>query len=235
MKIDKNKHIVIYIYLIAVVQFLFLSCKEDVIVTPPTDKGSMTVVNSNKAILAYFPLNIGDIKYYNRIENKGWIEISYSQFVNICISDTTLENGLTYYKNEIQFFYSDSTQNMVGISYYKIDTSTQIIYEYIRHKNKEEVFLPLNLKVGESFSLSDEENIILSNFDTISVFNKQMGRKVFERRDIYGYTYHRYELLENIGLYNHLYRGDIIGSMEDSLRGATIFGTVIGDTTFIIQ
>lgn len=209
--------------------FSLVSCKDDAIVAPPITKDSTIVVDSVRNILSYFPLNIGDVKFYNRTENKSWLDIEHSQIKQIVEKDTTLSNGLTYSKSNIKFYYQDSTQNSIGAGYYRIDTTSLIIYSYIQHKNKEEVFLPLNLEVGESFSLNEEENITLINFDTVNVLSKHIGRKVFERRDIYGYTYRRYELLNEIGLFNYLYRGDIIGSVEDSLRGAIIYGEVIGD------
>lgn len=230
MKIAHKKLLAINVFTPILMILLFsLSCKDDLIVKPPKDKDTITVVDTTKSILSYFPINIGDVKFYKRSQNKNWFDVEHSQIKQIVEKDTTLVNGLNYSKNIMNFYYQDYAQNSIGASYYRIDTTSLIVYSYIQHKNKEEVFLPLNLEVGESFSLNEEENITLINFDTVNVLSKHIGRKVFERRDIYGYTYRRYELLNEIGLFNYLYRGDIIGSVEDSLRGAIIDGEVIGD------
>ena len=106
-----------------------------------------------------------------------------------------------------------------------------MFYEYL---NAEKLILNLELLPNEIYEIDSEYYVTLTQQDTVLIFDRFIGRKVFSRRDIYGYTSHDFQLLENIGNYLDFYSAE--GNYtKDILKGAVIDGIVYGDTTFAIQ
>jgi len=176
--------------------------------------------------LAYFPMKVGDIRIYNReIYMMNGSEERFEIVKKTVIKDTVINNKL-YFK-----VYAQSTKNGNGDTFIRVDSLSKNVYMFYKNLNAEKLILNLELLPNEIYEIDSEFSVTLAAQDTILVFDRYINSKVFSRRDIYGYTRHDFQLVENIGTYMDLYatEGDYT---KDILKGAVIDGVVYGDTTF---
>jgi len=146
------------------------------------------------------------------------------------VQKDTVMNNNKYFSIESESINIQTNTISKGVNFSRVDAASKNVYQYF--SNTERVILNLGLLPNEVYEIDSEDYVTLTQQDTILIFDRFIGEKIFSRRDIYGYTSHDFQLLESIGVYIDFYSAE--GNyIKDILKGAVIDGVVYGDTTTV--
>lgn len=182
-------------------------------------------------VLNYFPLSIGDMKIFKRMQKKDFQlepeELSVKQSV---VGEEVFDTqNFFHFKEDI--INRETSEESIRNIYFRVDTSTNIVYQHSLYP--EGIYVHLGLLPNEVFEIGTEHYTTLKEQNSFQIFNESFERKVFFRGDIYGYSGHSIELLDGIGVFAYSYSADYGFSVRDTLMGAVLNGIVYGDTTWV--
>jgi len=191
---------------------------------------SIKAVDRDKNTLAYFPLNIGDIKIFSReISDPFEVEKKLFKTEQVIIKDTLIDSE-KYFVVESETINLNTSEKTKGFGFVRVDSLSKNVYQYYSNSDSEQLILNLELIPNEIYEIDSEHYVVLLNQERIITFGMEINSKTFQRKDIYGYTGHTFQLLENIGIYVDSYSAEGY-SRKDNMIGAVIDGVVYGDTT----
>ena len=183
-------------------------------------------------VLNYFPLNIGDVKIFKRKQQEDHLDFEPIDFIvkQTVVAEEFLDNQKYFHISEDIIDLKTSAKSNRNI-YFRVDTISKIVYWH--SLNPDGIFIHLGLLHNEVFEIGAEHYTTLKEQNSIQLFHENFERKSFFRGDIYGYSGHRIELLDGIGVYVYSYSADYGFSVGDTLTGAVVNGKVYGDTTWV--